>query len=69
MKKVIFKWVSTVIDYETEDEAKKDIERMKKKGMLIVKSQYTCNQTFEQGKGCYTVEVWKRYNRKYEAGF
>jgi hypothetical protein len=73
MKKTVFKWVTTIIDYTSEEEAKKDIARMKKnKGIFIKSEGWTSNGTFEEyGKGerCYTVEVYTPYSDKYNTGY
>jgi len=69
MKKVVFKWVSTVIDYTSEIEAKKDAQRLKKKGWITHSEQWTANETFEGQSQCYTVEYKSPYNSNYNTGY
>lgn len=72
MKKIVFKWVTTIIDFETEQEAKDYIKKhYKDKGVYhYVKSeQWTSNNTFNTGKDVYTVEILTKYNNSYNAGF
>jgi hypothetical protein len=75
MKKVVFKWVTTMVDYDTEANAKKDIARIKKAkgGNVFIKDEgWTSNSTFEEVNGsvkCYTVEYCTRYNDKINPGW
>ena len=72
MKKVVFRWVTTIIDFESEEEWK---EYRKKhywdRGIShFIKSEgWTGNDTFHTGKSVYTVEIYTEYNEKYNAGF
>jgi hypothetical protein len=70
MKKVVFKWVTTMIDFESEQEAKDYIKKHYKGIPHFIKSEdYTSNDTFNTGKPVYTVEIQTKYNDKYNAGF
>lgn len=72
MKKIVFKWVTTVIDYTSEVEARRDIQKLREKGYRVQREQWTANSTFEeqgQKDKCYTVEYISPYNDKYNTGF
>lgn len=74
MKKVIFKWVTTIIDYKTEEEAKADIRKMRQEGKYLVINREGWNKqpTFSKdGKDedVYTVEILTRFNKKVNTGF
>ena len=72
MKKVVFKWITTMIDFESEQEAKDYIKKhYKDKGIshFIKSEKWTGNDTFNTGKDVYTVEILTKYNDNYNTGF